>query len=679
MNTGLYCSFSGYERIAYGGLEHVLRETKAFLDSGSAQVLIFDVENGRQVDFDFRGSADEAVARALGAEDGETGGKAGPGRPKLGVRSAEVTLLPRHWEWLNAQPGKASGTLRNLVEASRAADSGGTKRRIEALGTFLWSIAGNLPGFEEATRALYAGDIEGFESAIASWPDGLRDHALEMAADIRRAEARPEPLRYPAILRAAGRPRESAGTEPWRLGAARLAAGIAAGEWKAAEVVASFIARIEEVNPRLNALVEVWKDEAMRSAEATDARRARGLPLGPLAGVPFTVKSNIDVAGKATTHGTPALAKAIAGSDAPAVERLRAAGAIPLAHSNMPDLSLRFHTMSSLYGATVNPRDGALSPGGSSGGEGVAVGAGMSPLGLGNDAGGSVRLPALFSGCASLKPGSGRVPSDKSVGPRDSAFASQVVPVDGLLAREVRDLHLAYQIVAGPDPRDPRVPPVPLFGRPRTGTLRVALARSHVGEELHPDVARALDEAAAALEAGGYRVEEADLPRFDEALEAYSMIVMAEFARSKPMLERLLGPEGRRYIELSMEGSKPVDLAGYQDLIALRQGIQRDWAAFLERRPLVLGPVFAEPSVQAGADIESAESHARIMRGMGLCSVTSFLGLPAASLPAGTTALGLPLGVQLVASPFREDLCLEAALALEARLGPVPLPEPGAS
>lgn len=665
MNTILYSCFSGYTRIAYGDLPSVLRAAKAFQDKSRDSYLIFNHDTGRQIDFDFRGSVEDVLARAIpeGTES-EQGGKAGPGRPKLGVKSAEVTLLPRHWDWLNAQPGKASGTLRSLVEDARKRDSGGTKRRIEALGNFLWSIAGNLANFEEGTRALYAREYERFASLIADWPEDLRKHVLALLDDIRGPRGGAPSIRYPEPEPA----RTAPGPEPWKLGAARLASAIAKGELSAAEAMASFIGRIGDLNPRLNALVDVWEGEALDSAKAVDEARAQGRPLGPLAGVPFTVKSNIDVAGKPTTHGVAALKDAVPPRDAPIVERLRAAGAIPLAHSNMPDLCMRFHTSSQLYGATLNPYDARLSPGGSSGGEGVAVGTGMSPLGLGNDSGGSVRLPALFAGCAALKPSAGRFPSDRSAGPRDSAFASQSIPVDGILAPSVADLHLAYQILSGPDPRDPRAVPAPLFGPEPAAPIRVSLMKSPGGVPVHPSVERALDAAASALSRAGYQVGEAEPPRYAEALEAYSSLVMSEFGASSAMLKRILGPAAWSYVECSMKLARPADLAGYQGLIALRQGIQRDWAEFLSRAPLILGPVFSEPAAAVDADIAGIESHERVIKGFGLCSVTSFIGLPALAVPTGM-ADGLPLGVQLIGPMFREDLCLEAGLRIEAALG----------
>jgi amidase len=200
-------------------------------------------------------------------------------------------------------------------------------------------------------------------------------------------------------------------TELWKQGPAELAAIIAGKEASSAEVIDAHLARIADVNPHLNAITRVLGDEARAAARAADAALAAGEPLGPLHGVPFTVKQNIDLAGCATDNGVPALAQAISPVDAPIVERMKAAGAIPIGRTNCPDMALRVHTDSSLHGLTRNPWDPMRTAGGSSGGEAAALASGMSPVGLGNDIGGSLRNPASCCGIASLKPSAGMVPS----------------------------------------------------------------------------------------------------------------------------------------------------------------------------------------------------------------------------------------------------------------------------
>src|SRR6267378_1932578 len=199
-------------------------------------------------------------------------------------------------------------------------------------------------------------------------------------------------------------------SEIWQLSASELAQRIVRRQLSSVEVVDAHLARIDEVNPALNALVRVLADEARAGAALADKKLAAGEAVGPLHGVPFTVKENIDMAGLPTTWGVPALAQAVAPADAPVVERMRAAGAIPIARTNLPDMALRVHTDSSLHGLTRNPWHPGRSAGGSSGGDAAALASGMSAIGLGNDLGGSLRVPANACGIASIRPSAGRVP-----------------------------------------------------------------------------------------------------------------------------------------------------------------------------------------------------------------------------------------------------------------------------
>src|SRR6056297_1200055 len=245
-------------------------------------------------------------------------------------------------------------------------------------------------------------------------------------------------------------------TELWQLGALELAEKIRRREVTSREVLESHLARVDVCNGSLHAIVRLLTDEARSAADDADAAVAAGEPLGVLHGVPCTVKENIDVVGTPTTQGVRALAEAVAVSDAPTVERMRAAGAIPFARTNLPDFGLRVHTDSQLHGLTRNPWDPDVTAGGSSGGEAAAIAAGMSPIGLGNDIGGSLRNPAHCCGIASLKPTVGVVPMATSVPPQDLGLSSQLMVVEGPMARRVADVRAGLGILAGRHWRDPR-------------------------------------------------------------------------------------------------------------------------------------------------------------------------------------------------------------------------------
>ncbi|MFD5921894.1 amidase [Kitasatospora sp. NPDC058201] len=457
----------------------------------------------------------------------------------------------------------------------------------------------------------------------------------------------------------------------WKLSAAAQAEAVRAGEVSAVELVESHLERIAEVNPEVNAVTLLLADRAREAAERTDRRRTAGEELGPLAGVPFTVKESTAVEGVPTTFGTPRFRDLVAPADAPPVARLRAAGAIPIGHSNMPTLILAgMHTRSELFGDTFNPWDRGRTPGGSSGGDAVAVATGMAALGLGNDSGGSVRVPAQFCGVAGLKPTTGRFPADHRIlGPDDPGPASQLLVTDGPFARSVGDLRLAYEVLAGTDPRDPRAVPVPAYGAPLPGPVKVAVVADPGGHGVHPTVRASVAAAADALRDAGYDVREVpDVPRLDEALHAYGRITVTEFAPTWPVVRKLLGSGGDRYVGMMMEQTPPASAEEFMKLMGVWMNIRRSWAEFLDEYPLLLGPSFTEPPVEPGLESRDRAGRDRVGSGMRLCTVTSFVGVPGVAVPTGT-ADGLPSGVQIVGRAFREDLCLAAAEAIEDRLG----------
>ncbi len=455
--------------------------------------------------------------------------------------------------------------------------------------------------------------------------------------------------------------------EIWGWSAAAIGRAVGVGEVSAREVVEGCLARIEDVNGAVNA-VTVRFGEALADAERIDARVRAGERVGPLAGVPFTVKENIDVAGYATTHGVPHFRDAVADVDAPPVRRLRAAGAIPIGHSNMPDLTLAGNTtVSQLFGETRNPWGVIRTPGGTSGGDGAAVSSGMAAIGLGNDSGGSVRLPAMFCGVAALKPSYGGIAQDHRIGGTDPTLASQLFPIDGPIARTVEDLELAFGALAGVDPADPRA--VPLAAGPPL-PRRVALCADPAGLGVHPQIRAEVEKAAEALAGAGYEVEEAEPPQLAEALTAYGTLITAEFGLRWPMIRRLLTDESAQHMELSMAQRPPADLEGYLAATAARFGAMRAWDEFAQRFPLVLGPVYTERPFDV--DPFNAEQGLRAMFAMRLCTATTCVGVPAVAVPTGVVD-GQPLGVQLIGPRHREDICLAAARQVQARL-PVPSP-----
>lgn len=458
-------------------------------------------------------------------------------------------------------------------------------------------------------------------------------------------------------------------SEVWRLGAGGLAEAIRAKRLSCREVIDAHLDRIAAVNPAVNAVTVVLADQARAAATAADAAIAAGSAIGPLHGVPFTVKENIDLAGSATTQGLPAFAEAISPEDAPHIVQLRAAGAIPIGRTNLPEFGLRWHSDNALRGATRNPWNPALTPGGSSGGEAAALATGMTPLGLGNDYGGSLRVPSQFCGTAALKPSLGRVPSISHLAPQDFPITLQLFAVQGPMARRVEDLSLAFASMVGPDPRDPWHTPAPRHGPALGGLPPVAVTVDPAGQGVDQQVAAGVRRAADALRDAGFRVEEVEPPAIAEAADIWGRQVFTELQTVMiPMLEPVASADAQQFLRLAGEVVPSMPLSGYITSFAERSAVARAWASFQVEWPLVLGPVCTMPPFKVGYDLVNTDSVRDLLRAMRLVVLVNLLGLPAAAVPVGVDA-GVPQGVQLIGPRFREDLCLDAAQAIQDRLG----------
>ncbi len=454
--------------------------------------------------------------------------------------------------------------------------------------------------------------------------------------------------------------------ELWRASAVTLASMIRDREVSSREVVDAHLDRIESVNARVNAIVEVRPDEVRRDASLADDALASGAELGPFHGVPFTVKTNLDVAGYATTEGSEALRDWMASVDAPTVERMRAAGAVMLARTNMPDLGLRVTTESSLYGATHNPWRRGLTAGGSSGGEAASIATGMSPIGLGNDLGGSLRNPAYACGIASIKPSRGRVPQGNRSTPFEPGLHSQVMSVEGVLARHVGDVRAGLEAIKGSHRFDPQAIDAPLEGP--AVARRVALVPEPFGGDTDPGVAEAVRVAGRALTGAGYEVEEVEPPQLFEAYLAWTELVVTNLAVEAPLLATLLGEGGQRFLDLTSVEFAPATAETHYLMHQSRYRIARAWREFMEGYPLVVGPTWTQPPFAHGFDVESAESAMKVVEAFRFVLPANLLGLPAACVPTGIND-GLPTGVQVIGTLFREDTCLDAAEVIERSLG----------
>jgi fatty acid amide hydrolase len=495
------------------------------------------------------------------------------------------------------------------------------------------------------------------------------------------------------------------------LGATELAAAIRRGEVPARDAVEAYIARIEAVNPSLNALVVKRYDEAREEARQIDRKRAAGEPLGPLAGVPVTIKECLDLRGTAATFGLPSRKGAIAAADEKHVDRLRRAGAIVLGKTNVAQLLLHIETDSPVYGRTNHPLDPGRSPGGSSGGEGALLAAGASALGLGTDLGGSVRVPAAACGVVAIKPTSGRCDDlgrfSIPVGQR--AVASQV----GVLGRSVGDVALGLEVINGgtnPAPDGSLAPAMPLHDPAAVdlARLRVAYYTDDGAFAPAPAVRRAVDEAVATLAALGATVQRWSAPDVGQARDLFFGILVADgfagcrralgrsrrdpriakielAARSKRLVDLILGASGRGRLRREIVANYGhADTDHYWQLVEAaidyRQGFLDAFRGF----DVIVCPAMALPAFRHGAAEEL------VLAGAYTC-LYNVLGWPSGVVPVTRVradeesdrppskdkmeqaaretergSAGLPVGVQVAARPWREDLVLATMRAIEA-------------
>ena len=456
----------------------------------------------------------------------------------------------------------------------------------------------------------------------------------------------------------------------WQWSAVETAAAIRTGKTSAVEVMAAHQARLHEANPAVNAVVIDLSEAAMQQAKAADAARARGDTLGPLHGVPVTVKINVDVQGQANSNGVVAFKDVIAPADAPVVANLKKAGAIILGLTNTPEFSMRGFTDNPLHGQTLNPWDPAITCGGSSGGAGASVALGIGAIAHGNDIGGSLRWPGFCNGVATIKPTQGRIPAFNPSATAERPLMAQFMSAQGPLARSIADVRLGLEVMSAPDPRDPWHVPAPLTGPLPPAPFRVALARIPADMPADPAMTAALHRAAAHLTDAGYAVEEVDVPDLDGTWQLWADLILTELAvLQKAQMWEVGSDRFKTALTGFLKLGTILDQEGYMRAIARRSAVIRQWLAFLETYPVLLTPLSVRPVPTKDADLEGDARVRELFHGeLRFMGAMNVLGLPAAVVPVGLVG-GAPAGVQIVASRYREDLCLDAAAAIEAREG----------
>lgn len=458
----------------------------------------------------------------------------------------------------------------------------------------------------------------------------------------------------------------------WQWTAKEIVTATHAGIISATDVVDAALSRLDDVNPSLNAVVEILADDARQHASTLDKKSQN---KGNLHGVPVTIKINVDQKGYATSNGVKAFEDVIAPDDAPIIRHLREAGAIIIGRTNTPEFSFRADTDNPIYGRTYNPWGRHISAGGSSGGAGAAVMAGIGALAHGNDIGGSLRFPASATGAVTVKPGLGRVPAWNPSQKIERGLLAQSMSVQGLMSRNAADLNFSMPSIIAPDPRDPFHVPLKWRGPELDWPIRVAVSSDDFGFGVHPDVKTAIDKAAEALSKAGYAVEDVEPPLAKETGDVGYRCLLGEV---KTLLSQDIHEYGSDQIN-HIFTDYYAEFPPYEgdELIAMlaqRSYYARQWSLFLEEYPLVLTPFLLAPFFTAGRDEEGPEGVREVLGRAHWSFIMNFIGIPAGNMPTHIAELKTgrqPIGVQIAGRRWREDLIVDAMQAIEKEIPPL--------
>lgn len=455
----------------------------------------------------------------------------------------------------------------------------------------------------------------------------------------------------------------------WTWTASEIAHAIRSREISAVEVTQAHLDRLAAINPRVNAVVQEFPEEALEAADQVDQQIQNGHDPGPLCGVPVTTKVNVDQKGHATTNGLRLQKDLVAKCDNPVVANLRQGGAVIIGRTNTPAFSLRWFTNNALHGQTLNPRNASLTPGGSSGGASAAVASGICAVSHGTDIAGSVRYPAYACGVHGLRPSLGRIPAFNATG-GDRFIGAQIMAVSGPLARSITDVRSSLLAMISASPDDPWYTASPL--EQGAYEKRVALALTPDGMSVEAPVVTALIDAADRLRDAGWQVEEVTPPPMRKAAEINATLWMAETSfAAVDLIAREDEPESQFVYRQMAEDAGETDLEGLMTALQARAGLIREWEDFLRRYPVLLCPVSGELPFPQQLDVQSEVDFARVYEAQLTQRALPTLGLPALSVATGQVGHA-PVGVQLVSGRYREDILLDAGLVIEAA-GPKPV------
>ena len=452
---------------------------------------------------------------------------------------------------------------------------------------------------------------------------------------------------------------------------AEITASIRSKKVSPSEIVDAHLRRIESLQPKLNAFVHLDTDAALAQARVAEGAASQNQPLGPLHGVPLTIKSCIDVSGWPCPAGSLLRKEYVPRADAPLVGRLKAAGAILLGNTNTPEFLMAYETNNLLIGKTSNPWNLEYSSGGSSGGEAAAIAAGCSTGGVGSDGGGSIRVPGHFCGICGLKPTPGRIPATGHLPSGAGAFGW--IGVVGPMARTIADVRVLFEVTAGADAGDPHSAPVLVraYSEKDSSATRIGLLESSALGNATPETRAAVDRAANLLSDRGFSIEPFELSGLDRALELWWFFfgpVIAHLLNTNLAgHESQLSPMLSEYLS-NATSPDPITLDNFIQACVERDLLRERILRQMDRVPILLSPVSSAPAFRHGeGNYKPGIGYRDTMRFSQWLNLTGF---PGASVPISLSNEGLPIGVQLIGRPFEDELVLTIAEALEHSRGP---------
>ena len=450
----------------------------------------------------------------------------------------------------------------------------------------------------------------------------------------------------------------------WQLSASEIAQGIKARQMSAQEVLKAHLRRLDEVNPKINAVVQQTSSIAMEQAEKIDKKVKNNEELGMLAGVPVTVKINIDQKNYATTNGARVNQHNIAKEDSPIVKNFINADAIIIGRTNAPAFSLRWFTNNEFHGRTLNPHNSLITPGGSSGGASAAVAAGICPIAHGTDIAGSIRYPAYACGIHGIRPSFGKVPTYNAT-TGDRYIGGQLMAVSGPLARTVDDLRIALNVLSKGDLRDPWYISEPKFDEDFKRTVAISPFPNDM--PTNASIVNHIRSSAAILEKQGWKVEEVECPSFSKLADINLKLWMAETTAMKDLIYEEKDPHAIFVYEHMKKKCGTLNLTDIMECIKERSEEIRVWTLFLKKYSLLICPISSSLPFHDQLDVKSEEAFDEVLNAQ-----LTQLGLPVLGFPGLSLATGIensiPLGIQLISNRFREDIIFKAGAAIEREL-----------